>query len=72
MKYAGTDETILPSYSIKNVHGARIGFIGMTLKDTPSIVTASGVAGLEFTDEVQTANALVPVLRARASTRSSC
>ena len=63
MKYAGTDETILPAYSIKKVHGAKIGFIGMTLEDTPSIVTASGVAGLEFTDEVQTANALVPVLQ---------
>ncbi len=55
--------TILPAYSIKNVNGAKIGFIGMTLKDTPNIVTASGVAGLEFTDEVKTANALVPVLR---------
>ena len=45
----------------------------MTLKDTPSIVTASGVAGLEFTDEVQTANALVPrAASARASTRSWC
>jgi 5'-nucleotidase len=63
VKYAGTKQTILPPYAIENVHGAKIGFIGMTLKDTPSIVTASGVAGLEFTDEVQTANALVPVLR---------
>jgi 5'-nucleotidase len=63
VKYAGTDQSILPPYAIKKVHGARIGFIGMTLKDTPSIVTASGVAGLEFTDEVQTANALVPVLK---------
>jgi 5'-nucleotidase len=63
VKYAGTNRTILPSYAIKKVHGARIGFIGMTLEDTPSIVTASGVAGLEFSDEVETANALVPVLR---------
>jgi 2',3'-cyclic-nucleotide 2'-phosphodiesterase (5'-nucleotidase family) len=63
VKYAGTDETILPAYSIEKINGAKIGFIGMTLKDTPSIVTASGVAGLEFTDEVETANALVPVLR---------
>jgi 2',3'-cyclic-nucleotide 2'-phosphodiesterase (5'-nucleotidase family) len=63
VKYAGTDETILPPYSIKNVHGARIGFIGMTLEDTPSIVTASGVAGLEFSDEVQTVKKLVPVLK---------
>jgi 2',3'-cyclic-nucleotide 2'-phosphodiesterase (5'-nucleotidase family) len=63
VKYAGTDQSILPPYAIKNVHGAKLGFIGMTLKDTPSIVTASGVAGLEFSDEVQTANALVPVLK---------
>ena len=58
-------ETILPPYAIKTFNGAKVGFIGMTLKDTPSIVTASGVAGLEFTDEVKTANALVPVLKAQ-------
>ena len=57
-------DTILPSYWIKNFgHGAKIGFIGMTLKETPTIVTQAGVAGLEFTDEVKTANALVPQLR---------
>jgi 2',3'-cyclic-nucleotide 2'-phosphodiesterase (5'-nucleotidase family) len=61
--YKGTNDTILPAYTVKNVNGAKIGFIGMTLKDTPTIVTASGVAGLEFKDEVQTANALVPVLK---------
>jgi len=56
-------KTILPSYWVKNFNGAKVGFIGMTLKETPSIVTAAGIAGLEFTDEVKTANALVPVLR---------
>jgi 5'-nucleotidase len=56
-------KTILPSYWVKNLNGAKIGFIGLTLKETPSIVTAAGVAGLEFTDEVAAANALVPVLR---------
>jgi len=55
--------TILPAYWVKNFHGAKVGFIGMTLKETPSIVTQAGIAGLEFTDEVKTANALVPVLR---------
>jgi 5'-nucleotidase len=63
VKYAGTNQTILPAYAIKNIKGAKIGFIGMTLRDTPTIVTASGIAGLEFTDEVETANALVPVLK---------
>ncbi|HEX3004748.1 MAG TPA: metallophosphoesterase, partial [Angustibacter sp.] len=64
VKYTGTNKTILPPYWIKTfADGAKIGFIGMTLKDTPSIVTKSGVEGLTFTDEAQTANALVPVLR---------
>jgi len=63
--YSGTDKTILPPYTIKNIKGAKIGFIGMTLKDTPSIVTAAGVAGLQFKDEVATANALVPVLKSQ-------
>ncbi len=63
VKYAGTSRTILPAYTVKRVGKAKIGFIGMTLKDTPSIVTASGVAGLDFADEVATANALVPVLK---------
>jgi 5'-nucleotidase len=58
-----TGKTILPPYWVKNFNGAKIGFIGMTLKDTPTIVTASGVAGLQFNDEVETANALVPVLK---------
>jgi len=65
VKYAGTNNTILPSYWVKNFNGAKIGFIGMTLKETPSIVTQAGVAGLEFTDEVNTANALVPILNAK-------
>jgi 5'-nucleotidase len=58
-----TGETILPSYVIKEVDGAKIGFIGMTLEATPDIVTAEGVKGLTFKDEVETANALVPVLK---------
>lgn len=58
-----TGETILPSYAIKEVDGARIGFIGMTLEATPDIVTAEGVEGLTFKDEVETANALVRVLK---------
>lgn len=41
----------------------RVGFIGLTLKETPTLVTPSGVAGLTFADEVETINALVPRLR---------
>src|SRR5262249_14151948 len=48
---------------IKQFGKTKVAFIGMTLKDTPSIVTPTGVAGLEFRDEADTVNALVPGLR---------
>jgi 5'-nucleotidase len=44
-----------------------IGFIGETLKGTASIVTPSGVKGLTFKDEAETANALVPQLKAQGA-----
>jgi 5'-nucleotidase len=37
----------------------------MTLEGTASIVTASGIRGVDFRDEVESANALVPQLRAQ-------
>lgn len=54
--------TVLPATAIKDVGGVRIGFIGMTLKETATLVSPSGVAGLQFRDEAATANALVPDL----------
>lgn len=60
-----TGRTLLPAYGIKRFQGAKVAFIGMTLKGTPGIVTPTGVAGLEFRDEAQTVNALVPRLRAQ-------
>jgi len=58
-------QTIFPRYTVKNVDGVKIAFIGMTLEGTPGIVTPSGVAGLTFYDEAETVNALVPELQAQ-------
>jgi 5'-nucleotidase len=54
---------VLPPYGIKTFQGAKVAFVGMTLKATPTIVTPAGVAGLAFADEADTVNALVPKLR---------
>ncbi|MFN0160445.1 MAG: bifunctional metallophosphatase/5'-nucleotidase [Burkholderiales bacterium] len=59
-----TGRTVLPAYGVKTFNGVRVAFIGMTLRATPTIVTPTGVAGLEFRDEADTVNALVPRLRA--------
>ena len=56
--------TIFPPTAIRRFGPIKIGFIGMTLKQTATLVTPSGVAGLRFADEAATANALVPRLEA--------
>jgi len=62
-------QTIFPAYGIKifkqGKHQVKVGFVGMTLKGTPNIVTPEGVKGLVFEDEASTANELVPVLKAQ-------
>ena len=58
-----TGETLFAPYAIRNFNGAKVAFIGMTLEGTPLIVSAAGIQGLEFRDEADTVNALVPELR---------
>ena len=60
-----TGELILPPYAIKEVDGVKIGFIGVVTTETPSIVTASGVAGVKFTDEVEAVNKYAAELKGK-------
>jgi 5'-nucleotidase len=63
--------TIFPASGVKRFQTSAgpitIGFIGMTLKATKNLVTPSGVAGVEFRDEAETANTLVPALKAQGA-----
>ena len=58
-----TGKSILPSYAIKTYNGIKVAFIGLTLKETPVLVTPTGVAGLRFADETETVNSIVQELR---------
>lgn len=58
-------KTIFPAYKVRTFAGAKIAFIGMTLEGTPLIVTPSGISDLDFLDEADTVNALVPELKAK-------
>lgn len=60
-----TGKTLFPAYEIRTFGGIPVAFIGLTLKGTANIVSPVGVAGLEFKDEADTVNALVPELKAR-------
>jgi 5'-nucleotidase len=58
-------KTVFPPYEVKEFDGIPVAFIGLTLKGTPNLVSPPGVAGLEFKDEAETVNRLVPELKAR-------
>jgi 5'-nucleotidase len=60
-----TGKTIFPPYEIREFDRIPVAFIGLTLKGTPDIISPVSAAGLEFRDEADTVNALVPELKAR-------
>jgi 5'-nucleotidase len=59
-----TGRTVFPAYTVRELGGARIAFIGLPLAGTPDLEPRSGLAGLSFADEVRTVKALVPQVRA--------
>lgn len=56
-------QPLFAAYAVKEFDGIKVGFIGLNTRTTPTIVRPGGAAGMEFTEEVATANALVPVLQ---------
>jgi 5'-nucleotidase len=60
-----TAHSVLPPYAVRTLAGVPVGFIGCTLKDTPTLVTPAGAAGLAFLDEVPAINRYAAELQAR-------
>jgi 5'-nucleotidase len=58
-----TGRPILKPYWVWKKKDVKIGFIGVTLEDTPGVVSAEGVKGLKFKDEVETINKYAKVLQ---------
>ncbi|MGV9891429.1 bifunctional metallophosphatase/5'-nucleotidase [Streptomyces sp. NPDC003395] len=58
-----TGKPILRPYWVWKKKDVKIGFIGVTLEGTPGIVSADGVKGLTFKDEVETINKYAKVLQ---------
>lgn len=61
-------DTLFPATALRSFGtGAtrvRVGFIGLTLRETATLVAPDAVSDVTFADEVETINALVPKLRA--------
>ena len=64
--YKDSGKTVFAPYSVHNFPGGvKVAFVGMTLEGTPLIVSPDGIASVDFLDEAETVNALVPHLQRR-------
>lgn len=57
-----TGKPVLAPYWVWKHKGVKVGFIGVTLEGTPNIVSADGVKGLKFHDEIETVNKYAKIL----------
>jgi 5'-nucleotidase len=64
---SATGKPLLPAYYIEQVKGVKIAFIGAVLQDVASVVLASGIAGLAFTDEATAINQALVSARAQGA-----
>lgn len=56
-------QTLFPATAVREFGGVKVGFIGIALETTPTIVVSSAVEGLEFQSEVQVINHYVKWLK---------
>ena len=59
-----TGKTLLPATYVKRFGTVSVGFVGLTFQGTPTAVSASGVAGLEFKEESAVINQYAAQLKA--------
>ncbi|MBD5785241.1 ExeM/NucH family extracellular endonuclease [Cellulosimicrobium terreum] len=59
----GTQNPALPEYDVLDVDGVRLGVIGAVTQETPTLVTPSGIADLDFGDPVEAVNRVAAQLQ---------
>lgn len=65
----GSGKYALPPFYVAKINGVKVGFIGLVTQTTPNIVTAAGIKGLQFTEEIGAANKVSRLL-ARAGVKA--
>lgn len=56
-------QPLFPAYTIREVSGVRIGFIGIILQEAPSVIMPASIRGLTFGPEAEAANEAARALR---------
>ncbi len=63
VEYKDTGKLVLDPYTIKEVEGVKVGFIGVATTDTPNMIISKGNEHIRFTDETEAINKYVPELQ---------
>jgi 2',3'-cyclic-nucleotide 2'-phosphodiesterase (5'-nucleotidase family)/endonuclease YncB( thermonuclease family) len=63
VEYKDSGSLVLDPYAIKEVDGAKIGFIGVATVETPNMIISKGNEHIQFTDEAEAINKYVPELQ---------
>lgn len=58
-------QMLFPAYTIREVSGVKIGFIGLVTRTTPDIVSPLGIKGVSFRPEVEAGNEAAAALVAQ-------
>jgi 5'-nucleotidase len=59
----GTTNPALPEYQVVEIDGLDVGFVGVVTEETPTLVTPSGIADLDFGDPVEALNRVTAQLQ---------
>ncbi|GGM58293.1 hypothetical protein GCM10012275_31870 [Longimycelium tulufanense] len=62
MTFKGSHVPAAPPFTIKKVHGVRVGIIGLPLQDLPSVVSAEGIKDLDFGPEIDAIDRYTDIL----------
>ncbi|WP_261130960.1 5'-nucleotidase C-terminal domain-containing protein [Bacillus sp. Marseille-Q3570] len=63
VEYKDTGDLVIDPYTVKEIGGTKIGFIGIVTTETPSMVIPDGIQDIRFTDEAEAVNRYVPELQ---------
>ncbi|QHE51503.1 5'-nucleotidase C-terminal domain-containing protein [Pontibacillus sp. HMF3514] len=65
VQYKDTKDLVIDPYTIEEIGGQKIGFIGVVTTETPEMIIKTGNENVEFTDEAEAINKYVPELQAQ-------
>ncbi|MCF6411643.1 5'-nucleotidase C-terminal domain-containing protein [Pseudalkalibacillus salsuginis] len=63
VEYKDSGDLVLDPYTVLEIGGTKIGFIGIVTTETPSMVIPDGIQNVNFTDEAEAVNRFVPELQ---------